>query len=654
MATHNILITATDKSRATLQNVDNNLDKVTKRSLMFKGALGLAAGAMAALGSLAVFGNIIGDMDKLAKSARNVGVTTELGFAKFQVIKRWMEEAGISSEEFDRSMRNLTGRMAQGLAGNKAYAEIMEKLGGSIFDANGKLKDAPGLFQAVASAVENGSMSLDEAQKLLGEMVGPKIFNAIKQLNVDGTTLGETLTNVAESMNIVSLDDAKNAEAFGDAMDRLKNAGIGLLQEFIVPFLPAMTTFVQDLAAKAPGYLAEFTAWMEKLQPLFNLVGTILNELVIPALSIFIDFLVKMAEVLAPLVDAALPYLSEGMQLAADAMSAAMEYLEPMVNSALPGLTAAFEAASLAIETVIGWFKNWEESLQSVIGYITDLKDKAGAAFGGMGDDLVAKTEAMTSGIKDAWYDTWDYLVGNSVIPEIKDAAIASFQEMDKGLTNTTQNTVDEVISDYDRLQKALMTKTDEMKDTNKDFMKSFDEDFNSTFADALVEGNLNFDTFAGLFKSTLKDLITDSLNGGSQLTDIFSSIFGGGKGGSSGGGLLSGIGSLFGGGGGGGLGGIWDSISSGFGSIFGGFFANGGSLPSGKIGIAGESGPELITGPARITPTGDFGGGAASVNITIQAIDTQTGTEFLLKNKQQIEGIIQSAYSKRGKQGIY
>jgi hypothetical protein len=48
------------------------------------------------------------------------------------------------------------------------------------------------------------------------------------------------------------------------------------------------------------------------------------------------------------------------------------------------------------------------------------------------------------------------------------------------------------------------------------------------------------------------------------------------------------------------------------------------------------------------------IGGGGPAVNITIQAIDTQTGTEFLLKNKKQVEGIIQNAFNRRGKQGIY
>ena len=92
----------------------------------------------------------------------------------------------------------------------------------------------------------------------------------------------------------------------------------------------------------------------------------------------------------------------------------------------------------------------------------------------------------------------------------------------------------------------------------------------------------------------------------------------------------------------------------SGIGNFFGGFFADGGTLGAGKFGIAGESGPELISGPAQITPMNEIAGPSPAVNITIQAIDTQTGTEFLLKNKKQIEGIIQNAYNRRGKQGIY
>ncbi|MGQ0446235.1 MAG: hypothetical protein ACT4O2_14200 [Beijerinckiaceae bacterium] len=52
------------------------------------------------------------------------------------------------------------------------------------------------------------------------------------------------------------------------------------------------------------------------------------------------------------------------------------------------------------------------------------------------------------------------------------------------------------------------------------------------------------------------------------------------------------------------GLGGIFGQLLNIFGG--GGFlpaFAEGGDLPSGRLGIVGERGPELIQGPATITP---------------------------------------------------
>lgn len=45
----------------------------------------------------------------------------------------------------------------------------------------------------------------------------------------------------------------------------------------------------------------------------------------------------------------------------------------------------------------------------------------------------------------------------------------------------------------------------------------------------------------------------------------------------------------------------------------FGGFYAEGGTLGAGKWGIAGENGPEIVKGPASISP---MGGGSTQVNI--------------------------------------
>jgi hypothetical protein len=51
-------------------------------------------------------------------------------------------------------------------------------------------------------------------------------------------------------------------------------------------------------------------------------------------------------------------------------------------------------------------------------------------------------------------------------------------------------------------------------------------------------------------------------------------------------------------------------------GMSFGGFYADGGNLGSGKWGIAGENGPEIIHGPANITPMS--GASVPQMNVTV------------------------------------
>jgi hypothetical protein len=111
-------------------------------------------------------------------------------------------------------------------------------------------------------------------------------------------------------------------------------------------------------------------------------------------------------------------------------------------------------------------------------------------------------------------------------------------------------------------------------------------ESITDTLGSALVglaSGTMSFkDAFSSMAQSLLSDL-----------ADITSQL------------LKSGLMSLLG------------SFGGGFGAMglggFGGFYAEGGTLGAGKWGIAGENGPEVIKGPASISP---MGGGSTQVNI--------------------------------------
>ena len=132
---------------------------------------------------------------------------------------------------------------------------------------------------------------------------------------------------------------------------------------------------------------------------------------------------------------------------------------------------------------------------------------------------------------------------------------------------------------------------------------------------------------------------VLDVSGGGAKAAGGIASVLGGGtnaKPASTGGGIMEGIESVA-----SNVGkvasGIWDSVTSvassawdtvssigsAIGDAFGGWFANGGTLGAGKWGIAGEAGPELITGPATITPLN--GGGTTNVTYNINAVDAMS-----------------------------
>jgi lambda family phage tail tape measure protein len=86
-------------------------------------------------------------------------------------------------------------------------------------------------------------------------------------------------------------------------------------------------------------------------------------------------------------------------------------------------------------------------------------------------------------------------------------------------------------------------------------------------------------------------------------------------------------------------LGGVADTV----GDFFGGFFATGGTLAAGKFGVVGENGPELVTGPANITP----GMGGGNVTYNINAVDASSFKQMVARDPGFIHAVAQQGAKK-------
>ena len=147
------------------------------------------------------------------------------------------------------------------------------------------------------------------------------------------------------------------------------------------------------------------------------------------------------------------------------------------------------------------------------------------------------------------------------------------------------------------------------------------------------------------------------SMAGGTGGGGILGGIFGGGSGApstTSGGGIGGGLGGIIGTIGSGissVVGGISDAVGSifsggdsggglfsGISDLFSGFFANGGNIPQGRFGIAGERGPELIGGPASVTPMS-----GTTVTYNINAVDAASFQALVARDPSFIHAVAQA-----------
>jgi hypothetical protein len=193
---------------------------------------------------------------------------------------------------------------------------------------------------------------------------------------------------------------------------------------------------------------------------------------------------------------------------------------------------------------------------------------------------------------------------------------------------------VDGVIVQFHRMERETISATRSMSEGTTHIMRTEFSDSNlqhilvDPVENATTRVSGSFNRMENSIASNISGVLKGTKSFKDALIDLGSQAISGGIGN-----IISGGG--FGGGsrGGGGLGSIIGSVA---GSFFGGLFADGGKLAKNKFGIVGEKGPELVTGPATITPLSKDRSGVSPVfnfnitgNLGTQTSGTITQTDL-------------------------
>lgn len=234
--------------------VGNKLESAGQSMKAFSAA---GAAVVAGLGAISV--KAASAADDLNTLSKQTGIGTD-ELQKYNAISGLVD---VSVETIAKSHVKLTKSMGQAESGAKKQTEAFEKLGVSVTDSDGNLRDSEDVFQDVITAL--GSMTNETDRDATAMTLFGKSASELNPLIEDmGESYSELSTLMEESgIDFVDQDTIDKANQFNDELDKIKATGqmafqnLGMtLAGYLAPALAKVTEFVSKVAG-----------WLSRLSP---------------------------------------------------------------------------------------------------------------------------------------------------------------------------------------------------------------------------------------------------------------------------------------------------------------------------------------------------------------------------------------------------
>ncbi len=309
--------------------------------------------------------------DAIAKTSAALGITTdayqELGFA--------MQLSGADINTARESFNSLATKVAAASRGGTAASEIFERLGVSLRDSSGNVRNLDDMLGEIAdsfSQMEDGTLKTAAAVELFGGQ-GAALIPMLNQ----GSEGIDAMRQEARDLGIVlSSETTVAAEALNDDIARLKGTFDGFRNQALAPLLPLFNELVssaQDIITEISG-TEEITA---QLTTAFSELVTYVDEnkeaiikLTNDGLATINDIITVSIAIIKLLKDSfdVLLFLVRDVDTDVKALNATLGFMKTAIVSLIPGLG-----------TAIGLFRG----LKSGVELFADALERAAEAIDG-------------------------------------------------------------------------------------------------------------------------------------------------------------------------------------------------------------------------------------------------------------------------------
>lgn len=223
-----------------------------------KAAVGATVAAGVAIGAMVV--NVMENADELQRQADVTGLSAE----RLQELQYIGNNLGVDLDVLTGAQAKLTKSMNAGKDGTGAQAEAFAKLGVSIVDSDGNLRDSKVVMDEAFEAL--GKVGNEtERDALAMEIFGKSGMELNPIIKAGGDELNKLAEEARTSGSVMSNEAVAGLDSFGDTIDNLKSSVLGAFGEKFAELLPTIQGFLDKLK--------ESPNWINENQTLLIILG---------------------------------------------------------------------------------------------------------------------------------------------------------------------------------------------------------------------------------------------------------------------------------------------------------------------------------------------------------------------------------------------
>ena len=384
--------------------------------------IGVAMGAaLAAIGTAAVgAGKALVDMsvnsaayaDEILTASTVTGMSTD----SLQAYKYAAELVDVSLDTLTGSMARNVRSMSSARKGTGEVADAYRRLGVSVTDASGNLRDSETVYWETIDAL--GKVSNETERDALAMQIFGKSAQELNPLIAQGSVGIAELTEEAKRMGAVMSEDSLNALGkFDDSIQRLKAGSVAAKNMLGTVLLPQL----QILADDGVALIGEFTRGLSEANGDWTKISEVIGNTMGNFVNMLMGNLPKLIQVGLDIVTSIGGAIVENLPVIIDAaVQIVMTLLQALID-ALPQITEG--AFQLVMALVQGIIDNLPALVEAAVQMIVTLASGIGKA---LPELIPAVVEAILL--------IAEVLLGN--MDKILDAAFQIIQGLAQGLLN--------------------------------------------------------------------------------------------------------------------------------------------------------------------------------------------------------------------------